>query len=577
MTTSVTRHTKSGYPIGIDLGTTFSAAATLDSRGTPVAIGGAEDGAKTPSVVLFERDAAIVGAEAVKLAAFERERVVLHAKRYVGSANCGRDVCGVPLPPEVVEAVVLAKLKSDVEKAVGPTGEIVIAVPSHFNEPQRKATQDAARLAGLEVSHLLNEPVAAALAHGAGEGFFSRDTSYRRPEKVLVFDLGGGSFDAAVLQLSGRECATLATAGDARLGGLDWDNRLVRLVAGRFAEEHGFDPRQEPAALVQLAAALEKARRSLSSRKNTTIEFEHRGRFFRAPFSREKLDAETKDLLGRARLAVRRLLHDAQVDWPDVSRVLLAGGASRMPMVREMLARESGGSPEMVVLDETAVAFGAAICAGFFHAGRSEIARFWPVARVVNVSTYDLGVLATEPGTGRLRRKIILPRRTTLPAAAGRRFVTKRHGQRTVEVKIVEGGDDDGQNAATVGKCVITDLPSDMPAGSTVDVFFQYEENGRLGVRARLKDADREVALFIRRNSGLSEQQLCEWEKRIRKNRFLPAGTQESEEFTLADRRLADRQDEESEVFFGEDIGAESVIPPKPPKPPNPGTGKKRQ
>ena len=554
--TPVTHDNILGPPVGIDLGTAFSAAATLNSRGIPVAVPNAQGHTKTPSVVLFELDSTTVGVEAIKLAGYEPERVVFHAKRHAGSATCGKAVCGVSLPPEVVQAVVLGDLKSDAEKVLGPIEEVVTTVPACFAEPQRKAIQDAGQLAGLRAVHLVNEPAAAAIAYGAAKGFFFPDSARHQLERVLVFDLGGGTFDAVLLQMGGRECITLAATGDARLGGVDWDRRLIDLVAEHFVDEHGIDPRDDPAALARLADKAEEAGRSLTSQEDATVEFEHQGRFLRVPFTRTKFESATEDLLERTRVAVRDLFRDASLAWSDVSRVLLAGGASRMPMIQAMLEQESDGLPDLIVLDEMTVAFGAAIFAGFLQSGRSAASRFWPAGWVVNVSGHDLGILATEPGTGRRRRKIVLPRQTMLPATAGSRFVTKRDDQRTVEVKIVEGGDDGGLSAVRVGKCVISDLPPGLPARTPVDIFFRYEENGRLTVHAKLQGIDHDVALLIERNSGLSEQQLHEWEMRIRENRLLSASDRERGEFAFMEHELTG-DEEESEVFFGEDISVE--------------------
>lgn len=510
-------------PVGIDLGTTYSVVAMLDSQGRPMTIQNSEGDVTTPSVVLFEQTGIVVGREAVKLAAHEPDAVAAYAKRDIGASRFGRALRGTHLPPEVVQSFVLAKLRGDAELKLGEVRDVVITVPAYFNEPRRKATQDAGRLANLNVLDIINEPTAAAISYGVAQGFLSGTGEAKAKETVLVYDLGGGTFDVTLMNLEGHTYTAVATAGDVFLGGLDWDRRIIDFVSERFIEEHGGpDPREDPSALIRLAQEAEDAKKSLSAREEMKITFEHAGKLLRLPFSRRQFELITKDLLERTRFTSRTVLREAGLEWQDVSRLLLVGGSTRMPMVTKMLEQESGLTPDRSLAADEAVAHGAAIYAGFLQTEEGRSVHTSTVGKITNVSSHDLGVMGTEPATGRPRRRIIIARNTKLPAKGGGRFATQKANQRSVVVKIVEGGDDSGNNSTAIGVCKVTDLPPDLPAKTPVDVIFKYEENGRITVRARLTNGDRDATLEISRDSGLTEEDLEMWAARIKENRLLP-------------------------------------------------------
>ena len=542
---------KEQLPVGIDLGTTYSVVATLDAQGRPMTVQNAEGDTTTPSVVLFERSEVIVGREAVKLAWHEPDAVAAYAKRDIGASRFGSALRGTHLPPEVVQSFVLAKLRDDAALKLGEIRDVVITVPAYFNEPRRKATQDAGRLANLNVLDIINEPTAAALSYGVAEGFLTGEGEAKSEEMILVYDLGGGTFDVTLMHLEGHSYTAMATAGDVFLGGLDWDRRITDFVAERFAEEHGGeDPREDSGSVIRLAQEAEQAKRALTAREEIKISFEHNGKLLRTPLSRRQFELITKDLLERTRFTMRTVLRDAGMDWKDVSRLLLVGGSSRMPMVTEMLKKESGLTPDRSLAADEAVAHGAAIYAGFLQAGRGDSVRVSSVGKITNVSSHDLGVMGTEAATGRPRRRIIIPHNTQLPAKGGARFATQRDNQNSVVVKVIEGGDDSGKNATPIGVCKVTDLPPNLPAKTPVDVVFKYEENGRITVRARLPNANRDALLEITRESGLTEEDLEMWAERIRENQLLPEpgeAVEEDIEEELA--AVFDEVDEGSEVF----------------------------
>lgn len=508
----------SSQPVGIDLGTTFSAVAYLDRSGIPQTTMNMEGDLSTPSVVYFDENEAVVGKEAVKAAAYEPEAVAQYAKRDMGKPAYNRPIRGVELPPEVIQAAVLQKLKEDAELRLGEVQDVVITVPAFFNEPRRKATMDAGRLAGLNVVDIINEPTAAAIAYGVKAGFVSGAGQVQRRETILVYDLGGGTFDVTLMELDGSVYTALATDGDVQLGGIDWDRRIGDHVADTFVEQLGVDPRQDQAGFQALLQEAEDAKRALSSRRNITIRYSHQGRRIQVVLTREEFESLTSDLLQRTMFTVEKLLRDAKRNWADLTRILLVGGSTRMPMVQQALEEQSGMKVDRSLSPDEAVAHGAALYAGFLQHGAKATDRNLAVK---NVNSHDLGVLGLEKETGMRRRRIMIPRNTTLPARSRSKFVTHRAGQQRVVVHVVEGGDDSGKNSTPIGKCAVTGLPSNLPAKSPVVVRFHYGANGRLSIKASLPDTGKEASMTIERASGMSEDVIRQWEQRIAAGQYV--------------------------------------------------------
>jgi len=309
--------------VGIDLGTTHSVIAQLDRDGRPVTIQNREGDATTPSVVFFDRASVVVGKEAVKASQFQPELVAQFAKRDVGRSTYQRTIRDERLPPEVIQALVLQKLRRDAERIIGRFAKAVITVPAFFNEPRRKSTQDAGQLAGLEVLDIINEPTAAAIAFGVQQGFLTDEAEAKEREKILVYDLGGGTFDATLMDIDGHNYRAIATLGDVQLGGIDWDERIADFVAEKFVDRHGVDPRKDAAARQSLLLDAEDAKHSLSAREEVLIHFTHEGHRARITLTREKFESLTKDLLERTRFTVNNLLRDAGLTWDDLTRVIL--------------------------------------------------------------------------------------------------------------------------------------------------------------------------------------------------------------------------------------------------------------
>ena len=498
--------------IGIDLGTTFSVIASVDSTGRPVTILNAEGDHTTPSAIFFDGDEVIVGKEALKAAPLEPDHVALYAKRDMGSPVYSKSLGGEHLPPEVVQSFILQKLKEDGERKIGPFTKAVVTVPAFFNEPRRKATQDAGSLAGLDVIDIINEPTAAAIAYGVQEKFISESGAAKKREVVLVYDLGGGTFDVTLMVIEGRNYHAVATAGDVYLGGIDWDRRIVDFLGESFEEKFGTDPRKNSKGLQRLLRDAEDAKRSLSSREHTKITLEYQGEGLRVDLTRDQFNQMTKDLLDRTRFTVQQVLSDAKIDWDDVTRILLVGGSTRMPQVQEMLTEYWGKPVDRSLSADEAVAHGAAIYANILMTQKSGGEA---QAVVTNVNSHNLAVLGIEQATGRPRSSIMIPKNSALPAKMKKRFSTAKDNQRSVKVNVVEGGDKSGNHATPIGKCIVRGLPPNLPSGTPVDVIFSYMANGRLGVKAVIPGYNIQATLDIERSGGMSDDQVKKWKRQL--------------------------------------------------------------
>lgn len=498
--------------VGIDLGTTRSVIAHLDNTGRPFTVQNLEGDATTPSVVFFDHSDIVIGKEALKVAEFEPDRVAQFAKRHLGKEAFSIDVAGRHFPPEVIQALILKKLKEDATHRLGPIDKCVVTVPAYFNEPRRKATQDAGRMAGLNVVDIINEPTAAALAYGVQQGFVNAEGRTEELETVLVYDLGGGTFDVTLMEIEGNDYRAIGTAGDVYLGGIDWDQRIADHVAEQFQIQHGVDPRKDPSSKLRLIAEAEDAKRSLSQRDEVIIRFAADGKRVQVPINREQFESMCGDLIDRTMFTTRRVLKEADRSWKDLSRLLLVGGSSRMPMVQNMLEAESGLKVDRSLSADESVGHGAAIYAGILlnaeTPSRNRIS-------VSNVNSHDLGIMGVDAATGFPRRSIMIDRNTALPVRKAKRFSTGKLGQTSVAVNVVEGGDEQGRHSTAVGKCVVRDLPGELPKGTPVDVIFNYKVDGRLEVLAQLPSIKRKATLTIERGSGLSEAELIMWKKRI--------------------------------------------------------------
>jgi molecular chaperone DnaK len=506
--------------VGIDLGTTFSAVAYLDDLGRPQTLLNAEGDKLTPSVLLFEGDSVVVGKEAVKAMATEMEQVAECAKRELGWRVFHKILGGRQYPPEALQAWVLNKLRRDAVQQIGEFQKVVITVPAYFDEVRRKATQDAGYIAGFEVMDIINEPTAAAVAYGFQQGFLATDSDGGERRKILVYDLGGGTFDVTVMEVGGHEFRALATDGDVQLGGRDWDQRLVDFVAEEFIRQYGIDPREDPNTQGRLWRECEDAKRTLSARQKTSIACDYKGHAVRVEVTRQAFHEMTRDLLDRTAFTTRQTLQAGGLEWSDIDRVLLVGGSTRMPAVNEMLRELSGKEPDRSISPDEAVASGAALHAGLLLA---RFAGTSPSFNIRNVNSHSLGVVATDAKTRRPRNAILIPRNTPLPVTAKRVFKTQKHGQKSILVQIVEGESASPDDCSQLGKCTVRDLPADLPAQTPIEVRFHYKENGRLTVMVNVQGTDKQLRHEITRENSLSQDQLDSWRQYVS---GLPAATE---------------------------------------------------
>lgn len=498
--------------VGIDLGTTYSVVATLDNLGRPQVLANTEGDATTPSVVLFDAQEVVVGKEAVKAMSIEMENIAECSKRELGKRSYHKALAGSEYPPEVLEAFILNKLRLDAQRVIGPFSKVVITVPAYFDETRRKQTQDAGYMAGFDVMDIVNEPTAAALTFAYQRGTLQPDSRADQVERVLVYDLGGGTFDVTVMEIHGREFVTLATDGDVLLGGRDWDQRLMDYVAEQFVRQNGLDPREEANMVGRLWRDCEDARRTLSARQKTHIVCDFHGKSLKVEVTRTLLQELTFDLLERTAFTTRQAMQASGLEFGQLDRVLLVGGATRMPAVVEMLRKLTGHEPNNSVAPDEAVAQGAALHAGLLLAKHHGDP---PAFQIRNVNSHSLGVVGTDKATGRRQNAIIIPRNTPLPAEARRIFRTQKPGQTSLLLQIVEGESALADECASIGRCTIRDLPPNLPAQTPVEVRFHYAENGRLTLEVHVAGAAQPLQQEIVRENVLSDLDRARWRQKI--------------------------------------------------------------
>lgn len=506
--------------VGIDLGTTFCAIATLDDRGQAITLPNREGEMLTPSFVLLDSDTAVVGQAAKDVALEFPDKVASMIKRDIGLDQYHAIVSDNKYRPETLSAIILKKLVKDAELRVGPIKKVVITVPAYFDDTRRKATHDAGRIAGLEVMDIIDEPTAAALAysfqvpHGGGQSVL--ESQEIKPQTVLVYDLGGGTFDVTLVRLSPRKFETLAIEGDVRLGGKDWDDRLVNFVAEKFKETHGLDPRQDPQTQVNLSIAAERVKRTLSKIKQASITCTFGGKVLTVPVTRTEFEDITSDLLTRTRLTTQQLLYQAKMKWDQVDKILMVGGSTHMPMTGEMLYDLVGKQPDNTLAVSEVVARGAAIHAGIVAAREralnkkegieGEIQDALEQVIEINVISHSLGIEVKQKEDR--FNDVLIPKNTQLPTAASRVYHTVTENQQRVRVKVLQGDAPRSEACIHIGECWIEDLPANLPKHSPIQVRCGVASNGLIDVMALDMTSGKMVRTEIHRTSGLTEEDL---------------------------------------------------------------------
>lgn len=488
---SPNRKQSPAHAIGIDLGTTYSCISYLTPQGTPVTIENDDGELSTPSVVLFDGDDAVIGTEALRNAVAHPERVIQNSKRFMGDRQKYWIVDGIMHRPPDVASLIIRKLLESAEERLGRIRHAVITVPAQFSDLQRQDTVEAGMRAGLARVDIINEPVAASLCYVLGEGMWFAELA--EDQCVLVFDLGGGTFDLSLVQYNKSEVKVIASGGDLQLGGIDWNRKLEQIACNEFIKETPSDPRLDKESMQALALEVEQSKRSLSVRPKASVTVQHAGRRKSIAVTREQFETISQDLVDRCERITKKLLRDRRLGWAHVNSVLVTGGASRMPMVRNMLKRISGTTLNAALSPDQSISHGAAYYAGMLlsgsrfaqsYLGKSATARLSSI-RQTSVNARALGILVRDPETGQRTPHFLLPEHTPLPARVQQTFGTVIPNQKRVHLHIVESGTSPDQPYAKLGACVIEQLPEQLPVSSPVEVTLRYDEQARVHVEAK--------------------------------------------------------------------------------------------
>ncbi len=480
--------------IGIDLGTTNSCVAVMEG-GEPVVIANSEGGRTTPSVVGFKADGErIVGQVAKRQAITNPDKTIMSIKRYMGTDH-KVNIDGKDYSPQELSAMILSKLKADAESYLGETvTDAVITVPAYFNDSERQATKDAGKIAGLNVQRIINEPTAASLAYGLDKG--------EGNHKILIYDLGGGTFDVSILEIGDGVFEVLATHGDTKLGGDDFDDRIIEHLASTFKNDTGIDLKQDNMAMQRLKEAAEKAKIELSSLSSTEINLpfisvDQTGpKHLNINLTKAKFDELTADLVKRTLIPIENSLKDAGLSLSDIEKVVLVGGSTRIPAVQEAVKNYTGKEPSKGVNPDECVALGAAIQAGVLTGDVKDVLLLDVTPLSLGIET--LGGVATP----------LIERNTTIPTKKSQVFSTAADGQTSVEIHVVQGERQMAADNKSLGKFQLSGIAPAPRGIPQIEVTFDIDANGIVNVSAEDKATGKKADITITASTNLSDDEV---------------------------------------------------------------------
>lgn len=485
--------------IGIDLGTTNSVIALVNEFGKPEIIPNKEGERTTPSVVLFDQDQVIVGSTAKQSAVADPENTVAFIKSHMGSSDFEFNHNGVDFTPEDISAMILRKMIDDAENYLGEKiSDVVITVPAYFNDIQRKATIDAGKIAGVNILQIINEPTAAALTYGLDK---------KKKQTIIVYDLGGGTFDVTIMKINDNNFEVIGSDGDRKLGGNNFDEKLMSYLSDLFKKEHNIDLLDDLVLSQDLRIKSENAKKILSNKLSTTVYLSARGKSSKIEITRDIFNELVANLISRTQLLLEAVIEDAQLEWDEIDQVLLVGGSTRSPAVYDMVKKVCGKDPSININPDEAVALGAAIQAGIINARDkdsdiSEMVRMkFGSINVADVTAHSFGAVTLDEYNNK-RNAIIIPKNSKIPVRKSQIFYTTVPNQTSVKLTVLQGEDKDPEFCTILGTTTLEFPPKQI--NSPIIFNYEYDVNGIINASAKDPETGKKSVIEIKREGALS-------------------------------------------------------------------------